>query len=758
MTNSLDIDLLPLYRRYGQEQTAVPGLYAPRKPRRTARSREADQVIVYLSLSGNATLPLDLQDQLVGELVKTYYDTNGSVTAALRITAETLNQSLLKRNLQSAGGQQMIGLLSLAVLRGDQFYLAQSGPVFAFYLSAGEAQELYDPALSGRGLGINQSTSLRYFHASLQAGDILLIAPQPPSNWNAQTLASLYGQSLETQQRRLLEQSADANAVLLNVKAGVGQVNLLPVRPVTAAPRSEPPAAAAAAISAALPRAAQPSPERPAEDQMEDLAREQAMLDQYQPLPELDDMPDSASPLASEAISVSSAARVEAAVPIAPEAAPPATAAPKQTAKREAQAGPGVFQRMGRALQRGLNRLLPEEMIASVPNSVLAFFALAIPLVIVAMAAAVYFQRGLAAQSEIAYNQAVEAVAQAQGQTEPLNRRNGLAAALNYLNAADAYRKLTETQTLRQAILADLDSLDLVRRLNYEPAIIGGLPLGTKISRIVGVDSDLFLLDSQSGKVIRAFYTNQGYQVDPAFQCGPGVPANVGALIDLSAWPVGNSPAASIVGMDANGMLLFCTPGDSPRPKKLPSPPTGDFADLKGFAFDLNDLYVLDPASNAVWVYWGGDLEGEPAFYFGEQVPQLQDVVDLAATNEELYLLHSDGRMTLCVTGALGEVTPNRCTDPAPFMDSRPGREGAVLAPAPEYSQLQYSAPPDPSLYLLDPANQAVDRFSLRNLAFQSRFVPVQSNLPPATSFLVEPVERMIFLAAGNQVYYTNLP
>jgi hypothetical protein len=125
MPNLLDIDLTPLYRRAGQDQAAVPGLLIARKPRRPARSREVDQLILHLALAGNATLPLDLQDKLLAELVKTYYDANGSVTTALRLTVEALNQLLLKRNLQSAGNQQMIGTLTLATLRGDQLYLAR---------------------------------------------------------------------------------------------------------------------------------------------------------------------------------------------------------------------------------------------------------------------------------------------------------------------------------------------------------------------------------------------------------------------------------------------------------------------------------------------------------------------------------------------------------------------------------------------------------------------------------------------------------
>ncbi len=751
MANSFDIDLLPLYRRAGQDQPVLPGLSAPRKPRRTARSREADQLVVYLALAGNATLPLDLHESLTNDLVKTYYDTNGSVTAALRIAAEALNQELLRRNLQSSGsGQQLIGLLSLAALRDGQFYLAQCGPVFALYLSSSGTQELYDPALSGRGLGHSQTASLRYFHASLQPGDSLLLAAHPPLNWSEASLFSLYGQKLESQQQSLLGQLSDLNAVLLRVKPGSGRVNVLAGR----SGRAD--FAAAQDDRLATAPLAQPPVDYPGDDQAEDSVREQALLDQYQPLPEFDSLPEASLPLASEALSVSPASRGEP-VPV-PAVTSPAVAPQAARVQKPARSGPSTLQKTGRGLQSWLGRLLPQETLASIPNSVMAFFALAVPLVVVAVATAVYFQRGLAAQSEKAYAQAVEAYAQAQAQVEPLPQRAGLAAALSYLDASDSYRHLAESQILRQQILAGLDVLDLVQRINYQPAIVGGLPESVRISQMVTFDADLYLLDAQNGKVIRAVFTNQGYQVDSAFQCGPGSPANVGPLIDLAAWPGGARFGAGVLAMDANGSLLFCAPGQLPQPKRLPDPPGRTLSDVKAFTLDQTDLYLLDPVGQAVWVYYNADFEGEPVYYFSDQVPALDQLVDLAATEEDVYLLQADGNLILCVTGNLGNVTPTRCSDPAAYIDMRAGRESTPLQQIPRYAQIQKSPPPDPSLYLVEPESLAIDRYSLRNLAYQSRFLPAQLPDLPATAAWVSSADRLIFLAQGNRVYYSILP
>ena len=52
---SLDLTLTPLYRINGQESASVPGLLAIMPPRKTARGREQDRLVVYLLLTGNAT-------------------------------------------------------------------------------------------------------------------------------------------------------------------------------------------------------------------------------------------------------------------------------------------------------------------------------------------------------------------------------------------------------------------------------------------------------------------------------------------------------------------------------------------------------------------------------------------------------------------------------------------------------------------------------------------------------------------------------
>jgi hypothetical protein len=290
---------------------------------------------------------------------------------------------------------------------------------------------------------------------------------------------------------------------------------------------------------------------------------------------------------------------------------------------------------------------------------------------------------------------------------------------------------------------------------------VDGLPISTNVTRMVTSDSDLYMLDGSSGSVLHAELTGQGYVVDYSFQCGPGASGatQVGPLIDIMLWPAGYQPAANVVGLDANGNVLYCRSNKPPELDRLTSPANSALGSLAGFTLDLGDTYVLDPFSNAVWIYWKSELSEEPQLFFDQQIPFMQDVVDLVANNGELYLLHTDGHMTLCFFSGLG-VAPTRCSDAA-YIDFRLGRENMPLTTPYPFTQVMFTSPPDPSLYLFEPKSQAIFHFSLRNLAFQRQYLPLAASKLPArdaTAFTVSPIRRMLFLAVGNQVYYAVMP
>ncbi len=58
----------------------------------------------------------------------------------------------------------------------------------------------------------------------------------------------------------------------------------------------------------------------------------------------------------------------------------------------------------------------------------------------------------------------------------------------------------------------------------------------------------------------------------------------------------------------------------------------------------------------------------------------MQDVIDLAVNDFDLFLLHEDGHLTTCEYSGLAE-SPTRCEDPAIISDPRPGRQSGAIIP-----------------------------------------------------------------------------
>jgi hypothetical protein len=220
--------------------------------------------------------------------------------------------------------------------------------------------------------------------------------------------------------------------------------------------------------------------------------------------------------------------------------------------------------------------------------------------------------------------------------------------------------------------------------------------------------------------------------------------------------PPGNDTNVTIIGIDANGNLLRCIPGEIPEATPL-EPPDINWGSPTKITVDSNDLYVLDPQTNAVWIYRGMDVSQAPRLFFDQQIPSLGDVIDMAVNQNDLYLLHSDGHLTTCVYGALS-TSPTRCKDPEIYTDPRPGRQSGPYIEDAFFSQIQFSPPPEPSIFMLDPQTQAIYRFSVR-LTFDRQF---RSNEPiadsPASAFFVNRSDHAIYMAVGNQVYYAPLP
>jgi hypothetical protein len=225
---TFNLNILPIQRSSGQELADMPGLLALTPPRKTARGRERDQFIAYLMLSGNAHLSPAELTKLTNDAAGSFYQSHGPLTSAMRKAADQINARLLERNRTGTGsGQYALGLLVLAVIRENQCTLLLSGPAHAVWVSDGQSRHIYEPALSGKGLGTSQSLTAYLSQLELHPQDLLVLCGTFPRDWEADLLNERPPASLDASYRKLTFTKGDLNAVLIQAQSGHGTITLL---------------------------------------------------------------------------------------------------------------------------------------------------------------------------------------------------------------------------------------------------------------------------------------------------------------------------------------------------------------------------------------------------------------------------------------------------------------------------------------------------------------------------------------------------
>jgi len=768
LTMPLDLTLTPLYRLDGQEQASLPGLMPAMPPRKTARGRDQDRLVIYLLLTGNAVFSTGEYVQLASRLAVTFYETPGTLTYALRAAAGAVNQALLERNLSTSGrGQYAVGFLSLVALRESEATLLSSGPMHVYLLNTEGAQHLFD-SLSGNGLGLVANAPHHFSRISLQPNDRLVLYAKIPFAWET-ALKDASPASLEATRRRLMNLTDEnVNAVLLQASEGKGA--LIVLRPQTesnASGESTPPGTEEEPV-------AEPQPES-----MPDAHLLQPSAYAIPPEPKEEEPPSTAIapdimaalPRLQPLDSTPATQEQEPTIPEPVKESPPAPSSPgrRRAAKRIVngmQAWRRGNERISQGLQSFLPRLLPgseESTTYTLPSYVMVFIAILIPLVVVTIASVVYFRYGRSVQYEEYLVQARNARAIAISLTDPIAQRDAWQQELSYLNSAESNNQTAETQSMRQEAQGKLDQLLGITRLQYQPVLSGGL--NAQISRMVADENDLYLLNAVRGDVLHISMNSDGFQADDSFHCEPGTYGNytVGPLVDILALPTVNSMNAAVMGVDANGTLLYCEPGSLPQAIPLP-PPDTNWGRVKAFALDGDDLYVIDPPSRAVWVYIGKSdaFVDRPYFFFGDQVPNIENAIDLTVNNGELYILHADGHLSTCSSSGF-QTVPTRCNDPAALTNPFPAYQGTDLFSQAHFTQMMLAPAPDSSLLILDTDDQSIFRFTSSSLELQNQFQPPAGRMNPlptipASAMTISP-NHILFMALKDEVYFaTNSP
>ncbi len=769
----LDLFLLPIHVASGEDQTELPGLLSTAAPRRCDRTRAGDRLVALFQVCAGPALTPAGMEMLHSKLTDTFYRTRGTVTGALRAAAEQVNLTLLEQNRAQGTASELS--LSMAVLRGDSLLVAICGPARAWLLARAEIQEIADSESGGRGLGISRKVSPRFVQTALKGGELLLLSPTPLPAFSQSAVPERF--TLENIRRRVTTQtSGDLQAALLQFQPGSGMLRRLRPRAAGSAvpsePREQPRPPSGVPFSAPAPAEAPISPPMTAGPSFSTPASARTA-----PVPE---------PVVMEAGAEESA---PAGVYVTGERLQPPS---PPTPRRQRRSGPVISpemrkglarvwfgasrwgQRVQQGAQKFLNQALPqsEDSTGGPSRNAMLFIAIAVPLVVVAIAATVYLfgPSGRTEQFEGYVQQAAALAQQARDSKEREAQRIGWAQVISLLDKAQEYGESAEASSLRSEASQALDKIDGITRLDFVPLVSSGFTSTAQFTRITANNSEIFLLDQSSGRVFRLYLTGQTYEVDNSFSCGPGSYGlvTVDKLIDLALIPAGISDY-TLLAMDAGGNLVYCGANKPPESQSL-TPPDTQWGSISAIDFRQQVLYVLDQEKDQVWVYprnQDEDVVGlvfsPPGLFFDEQVPDLAEVNDLVYYNQNLFLSTPAGRMITCTFRTFTVSGKTTCDENAPLQDTRSGNQApAFTFPAgTQITQMRSTPPPEPAIYLLDAASRSVFTFSLRlNLVRQIQ--PRTTSDYPAlrgkiTAFTITP-NRLVLLAYGNELYFAYLP
>ena len=791
----------------------MPGVIALTPPKTAARGREQDRLLVYLLLTGNSTITLNEYRKLAEDAAHIFYQTPRATTSALRAAADMINKTLLERNLStSSRGQYALAWLSMAAIRESQCIFSISGPMHAYWFGQKEARHIFDPSISGKGLGSSQTLNIHYAQSDLAPGDLMLFCGRLPGAWAA-PLEEVRSASFDAMRRRLVAlTSEDLNAVLLQAADGNGSFNLKGIpAPKVEAPKVEtlnveetsieetplpsptedlPPVKEAESTPAHVlqPSAYAIPPEQeearpidqPRPDPLASLPRNTAPREFPSSIPRAKSVVEEANVPTPTPTKPETAAATE--VPAELDSTPEKPIEIKRRVRREPSAQTkqaariivnsmqalrrwsGVF---GEKTRNFLPRLLPNSDAGDtlkITDFSMFVISILVPLVIATILFVVYSKYGRNPQFESYLQQAQQVSQQAPTLGSPIEQREAWNQVIYLVSSAEEiYRPTSESLALRQTAEANLDILFGITRMQFNPAF--SAKINIEISRMAASEKDLYLLNAANGEVLRAIPSgNGGFEIDTTFVCKPGVYGSytVGPLVDILAMPIVNFIDATLLGIDAAGNLLYCKPGEVPQAIPLP-PPDTNWGRVTGFTLDAGNLYVLDAPARAVWVYVGKEstFVDRPYFFFGQQTPS-QDVIDLVVAGDEMFLLHADGRLSNCSYNRI-DASKSQCQEQTILVNPFPAYQDTNLFGTAHFTQILFAAPPDPSILLLDSDSQSVMRFASRSLELRNQFRPATGNANPVPAGSIGAVavspDHVLYIAVNGQVYFAvNMP
>lgn len=776
------------------EGCAAGYLVAP-APRRAARGRTGEVFLSILDVHNRAALPESEIDRLAALMARVFFETPGSVTAALRAAFVAANAEVLPFGQIPASSVPGTGLIQLnaicAVIRESDIFFVYAGDVLTLIIRESGVEQYPPPGdAPARALGMTLNVDFRYGRSALTGPATLILAASPAPTWSSSIPTGLTRLSLRAVGDRMAQQSASradsfGAFIIRFAEAFVPEKSSSFMDRIRRHPQEENrPGSMAGSPTPGMRYAGDAGRRKGSIVADAQLPSTPATLSHGQSAP----VQEASLHVAGDENRLAAPSQK---IPL-----PVQSTAPKPGPQKNAGSEPHaprpevgrIAASLGRSIRaaadsvsstfrRFVARLLPQGVLQrndqlSLSPPVMLGMAIAIPLVVVSVVAVIYFRKGRDMEFGRLMQEAQVEAAVARAQTDPLSAREAWQQTFDLLKTASDYGVSDAFTTLQNQAAHMLDSIDRIEPLEFQLAVAGELDTGTRITAMIVEDRIIYALDSGHNRILQLLPGQGGYQVSADFICQAGEypDITVGPLLDL-AWvsnlTIGSNQPASprdgvVVAIDSEGVLLYCPPGGMAVAGALPVPRTG-WSSPAVIEYYSGRLYVLDPGVNGFWRYAVSDSDGfnkSPSDYFSVDHPSVADAVDFAVASGEVFFLHADGHVTRCLYDPLleagaGDISGGTQCEEMPFNDTRPGQTPGPRIKDAMLSRIFYNDYPEPTLFFLDPLGRGAFRFSLM-LNFLSRYrVTIAPENQEATA-LAMGNDKVLYLAIGPQIYYAR--
>ncbi len=721
-----------------------------------ARGKERGNLYVLVELIGQSAEGEDFGGQLVDIAQQEYYSTKGSVTAGLRSAIKAINAFLFEENVNSPRDARTTGGISCVVLRGDDLYVAQAGPA-AVYLAGrdrlirfpedspwlGEDVPVGEDDLSVP-LGVRRVIEPTFYHHEVEPGQTIIVA--------GSALARLVSGSQIAQAAG----APDIEMALARLEALCGgrDLSALVVRLGSESEVAEPKAVVA-------PVEARKETEETLDEWadteetwvgVEETGEEETAgwgwgerLARWDVMGQLKRW--GRGLVTALAVTLGGlGVLLRRIMPGNGESAEVEPVKPS-TARRERRA------RRRPARKPRPERKRTEREHGPLYHRMLVAIAIAIPIIVIVTAAAVYWQRGQAHEAYYAnlIQQAENKKAQAWASTDPATMRNLLGEALDHLAEASGLRPDDDhVLELQIEIERKLEEINHVEKLYWIGDLYEYGEAGSDPGRVIVVGIDVYVLDKGLDRVYKHLLNEVGdglqqLDVSPILMRKGDQRDDivVSELVDMVWMPTGpGRQTSNLLVLEQGGSLLQYDPSVGLTVLAVGGTDQWRYPQLLSSYFGR--LYVLDTQANQIFRYvpTPNGYASPPENYLAAGVDvNFAGAVDMAIDGD-IYVLYANGT-----------IMRFRAGEPVPFEQidiDEPLKAPTAL----------YTAPDEETkfVYVADAGHQRIVQFDKEG-RFIRQFKSAEDDVfDDLKGLYVDEIGGKFYVVSGNKLYLANIP